>query len=96
MDETKKEQTNEQFTEMCKALGHPIRFAIIEFLMSHPSCITGDIVDVLPVAQSTTSQHLKILKAAGWIQGTIEGTASCYCLNREHVQWFKEAVKDLL
>lgn len=96
MDGTEKEGTDEQFVEMCKALGHPIRLAIIKFLMSHPSCITGDIVDVLPVAQSTTSQHLKILKAAGWIQGTIEGTATCYCLNREHVRWFKNAVEELL
>ena len=66
-----------------KALAHPARIAIIEFLLKKDKCICGDIVDELPLAQATISQHLKELKNANLIQGTIEGTAICYCLNQE-------------
>jgi len=66
---------------MAKALGHPARIAIMEYLVKVDSCICGDIVDVLPLAQPTVSQHLKELKNAGLIKGTIEGTAICYCVD---------------
>lgn len=66
---------------MAKALGHPARIAIIEYLLSVDSCICGDIVEVLPLAQPTVSQHLKELKNAGLIKGNIEGTAICYCID---------------
>jgi DNA-binding transcriptional ArsR family regulator len=66
---------------MAKALGHPARIAIIEYLLSVDTCICGDIVDVLPLAQPTVSQHLKELKNAGLIKGNIEGTAICYCID---------------
>src|SRR6476646_2227421 len=64
-----------------KALDHPARVAIVEYLLSVDSCICGDIVNVLPLAQATVSQHLKELKNAGIIKGSIEGTSICYCLN---------------
>jgi ArsR family transcriptional regulator len=66
-----------------KALGHPARIAIVEYLLKVDSCICGDIVNELPLAQATVSQHLRELKAANLIKGEIEGTAICYCLNQE-------------
>lgn len=64
-----------------KALAHPARIAIVEYLLQVNACICGDIVNELPLAQATVSQHLRELKNAGIIQGTIEGNAICYCLN---------------
>ena len=69
--------------QLFKALGHPARVAILQFLAKQKTCICGDIVDKLPLAQATISQHLKELKNANLIKGTIEGTAICYCLNQE-------------
>ena len=66
-----------------KALAHPARIAIIEYLLSVDTCICGDIVDQLPLAQPTVSQHLKELKNAGLIKGSIEGTAICYCIDEK-------------
>jgi len=66
---------------MAKALGHPARVAILEYLLQVNACICGDIVNVLPLAQPTVSQHLKELKNAGLIQGNVEGTAICYCID---------------
>ncbi len=77
---------------MFKALGNPIRFEILKFLATHPGCITGDLVDYLPIAQATVSQHLKVLREAGWIGGITEGPARCYCLNADNVAWFREMV----
>ena len=68
-----------------KALSHPARIAIIQYLLKVNSCICGDIVNELPLAQPTISQHLKELKNAKIIQGTIDGTAICYCLNSETI-----------
>ena len=80
---------------MFKAIGNPVRFEIVKFLVTHPGCISGDIVAYLPIAQSTTSQHLKVLKEAGWIQGVIEGTATCYCLDEERIHWFRDKVGEI-
>ena len=66
---------------LAKAIGHPARVAIIEYLMKVDTCICGDIVNELPLAQATISQHLKELKNAGIIKGTIEGNSICYCLD---------------
>ncbi len=68
---------------LLKALGHPARIAIIEYLLKAESCICGDIVNELPLAQPTVSQHLKELKNAGLIKGTVEGTSICYCLDEK-------------
>lgn len=74
------ERQNE-LSVLTKALGHPARIAIIEYLLKVDSCICGDIVNELPLAQPTVSQHLKELKNAGLIKGNIEGTSICYCIN---------------
>jgi len=73
-----------------KALSHPARVAIIEYLLTVDTCICGDIVNELPLAQPTVSQHLKELKNAGIIKGNIEGTAICYCLNPEMLKKFED------
>ena len=72
-----------ELATLFKALAHPARVAIIEFLLKNEKCICGDIVDELPLAQATISQHLKELKNANLIKGPIEGTTICYCLNQE-------------
>ena len=64
-----------------KALGHPARIAILQFLIKSNSCVCGDIVDQLPLSQSTVSQHLKELKNAGLIKGNIDGPSVCYCID---------------
>lgn len=74
---------------LLKAIAHPARIAIVEYLMNVESCICGDIVNKLPLAQPTVSQHLKELKSAGIIQGSIEGNTICYCLNEKTIQKFK-------
>ena len=71
---------NEMAT-LFKALSHPARIAIVEYLLSVDSCICGDIVNELPLAQPTVSQHLKELKNAGLIKGNFEGTSICYCID---------------
>ncbi len=73
------EEQNEM-ANLLKAMGHPARIAIIELLLSKESCICGDIVNELHLAQPTISQHLKELKNVGIIKGSIEGNAICYCL----------------
>lgn len=70
---------------LTKALGHPARVAIIDYLLSVDTCICGDIVNKLPLAQPTVSQHLKELKNAGVIKGTIEGNAICYCIDEKAI-----------
>lgn len=78
-----------EFATLFKALSHPARIAIIQYLLSVDSCICSDIVNELPLAQPTISQHLKELKNANIIQGTIEGKSICYCLNPNTFQKIK-------
>ncbi|MFN3528590.1 MAG: ArsR/SmtB family transcription factor [Bacteroidia bacterium] len=78
-----------------KALAHPARIAIIEHLLMVKTCVCGDIVDAVPLAQATISQHLKALKEAEIIQGKIAGTSVCYCLNENAFQEIR-AYFDLL
>lgn len=78
-------ETNEM-AEILKALGHPARLEIVHFLMKSSSCICGDIVEVLPLAQSTVSKHLSELKKAGIIKGTVTGNNICYCLDEKIIQ----------
>lgn len=83
---TKTKQFTEQQNrkaELYKALGHPARIAIIEFLINKNSCVCGDIVSELPLSQSTISQHLKELKNVGIIKGEIEGVKTCYCIDEK-------------
>ena len=85
----------QRLTKMMKALGHPARMQIVRYLSENPQCFTGDIVDVLPLAQATVSQHLKVLRDAGLICGAIEGPATCYCLDEGAFAWFNAQVKQL-
>ncbi len=84
-----------RLVNMFKALGNPTRFEIMKFLLTHPYCITGDIVNYLPQSQSTVSQHLKVLRESGWIEGEIEGPATSYCLHDDNIGWFREKVGDI-
>jgi ArsR family transcriptional regulator len=81
-----------RLARMLKALGNPVRFQIVEYLASNQACITNDIVRILPLAQSTVSQHLKVLREAGLIHGEIEGPATCYCLDPAGIQWLKDQI----
>ena len=81
--------TMEELAEMCKGLAHPARVAILAYLKSVDRCICGDIVDFLPLAQSTVSQHLKKLKQAGLVQGEVEGPRTCYCIDHEAWERFQ-------
>jgi DNA-binding transcriptional ArsR family regulator len=74
-------QRQNRLAAFAKALGHPARIAIVEYLLQHNSCICGDLVDELPLSQSTVSQHLKELKQVGIIKGEIEGVSVCYCID---------------
>ena len=85
----------EMFAIVCKALGHPVRLQIVEHLKRIDQCICGEIVDMLPLAQSTVSQHLKCLKEAGLVIGTVEGPRTCYCVNRNLLQRFKNTAGGL-
>lgn len=76
-----------RLAELAKALGHPARLRILQILASCRQCICGDIVDRLPLAQATVSQHLKELKRVGLIRGEIEGPRTCYCLDDDTVAW---------
>lgn len=78
-----------------KALAHPARIAILRILIQRNSCICGDIVDELPLSQSTVSQHLKELKSAGLIKGEVEGVKVCYCINDQAMKTLEEVFKDL-
>jgi DNA-binding transcriptional ArsR family regulator len=78
-----------------KALGHPARIAILQFLAKQKSCVCGDIVDELPLSQSTVSQHLKALKAVGLIKGNVEGPSICYCIDEKNWNKVKTALSDL-
>src|SRR5512142_649965 len=82
----------ERLVRMMKALGNPIRFQIMQTLAERQTCITQDIVDATPLAQSTVSQHLKVLREAGLIQGEIEGPATCYCVSAEGLQFLKTQI----
>ena len=93
LDITGEEQ--ERLVSMFKALGNPTRFEIMKFLVTHLGCITGDIVEYLPIAQATVSQHLKVLRQAGFVSGTVEGTATSYCLDEESIAWFRAKVGEI-
>lgn len=82
-------ENQNQLSNLFKALSHPARVAIIEYLLRVDSCICGDIVNELPLAQPTVSQHLTALKNANIIKGSIEGTSICYCLNTETLSKFE-------
>lgn len=74
---------------LAKALGHPVRVQIMRILAARNSCVCGDLVEHLPLAQSTVSQHLKVLKQAGLIQGEVDGPRICYCVEPRTLRRFR-------
>lgn len=88
----KKEQ---ELAAFAKALSHPARIAILKVLAQKNECICGEIVEVLPLAQSTVSQHLKELKNAGLVEGTVDGPRSCYCINWKAFEKFSNEIASL-
>ncbi len=76
-----------QLAKVAKVLGHPARIAILDVLLTAETCICGDLVEELGLAQATISQHLRELKSVGIIQGNIEGKSVCYCINPEQWQY---------
>jgi len=74
-----------ELAALCKALGHPARVRILEHLAEEHGCVCGRIVECLPLAQSTVSEHLKVLRSAGLVRGILEGPRTCYCLDRERL-----------
>ena len=87
--------TAEQFAQLAWAIAHPARVRIVRLLIARNSCICGEIVEQIPLAQSTVSQHLKILKESGLIQGEVDGPKVCYCINPDKLETLKKLVADL-
>ncbi|GIL21605.1 MAG: transcriptional regulator [Bacteroidota bacterium] len=85
-----------EVADIAKALGHPARIAILQYLAQQKSCMCGDIVDELPLSQSTVSQHLKELKNAGLIKGETEGPSVCYCIEPKTIVKARKLLGDLL
>lgn len=88
-------EADEELAALAKAVGHPLRVQILRILATRTSCVCGDIVDELPVAQSTVSQHLKVLKEVGLIRGEVDGPRVCYCLEPRTLRRFKALVGGL-
>lgn len=84
-----------QIAEYAKAFAHPARVAIIEHLLKKQTCICGDLVDVLPLSQSTVSQHLKELKRIGLIKGEVAGPKMCYCIDEKAWKVAREMLNDI-
>ena len=88
-------EANEILARLARALGHPARVAIVRMLLRREACVCGEIVDELPLAQSTVSQHLKTLKEAGMIRGSVDGPRVCYCVEPGAVALLKALVRML-
>ncbi len=82
-------ETEARTVALLRAIAHPARFRIVKLLAARQACVCGDLVDELPLAQSTVSEHLKVLKDAGVVRGTIEGPNTCYCLEPEALAWLQ-------
>ena len=90
---------DERLYQMLKALGNPVRLQIVRFIQQHPHCIGNDILlhlpDAVSRAQSTLSQHLKILRDAGLIEAECDGSATCYAINSECIGWLRQQLAEL-
>ena len=93
---TSGEEAESELAGMAQALGHPIRVAILRILIERQECICGELVDELPVAQSTVSQHLKKLKQARLIRGTVDGPRVCYCIEPSAMKRFRTLFDTIL
>ncbi|WP_242346627.1 ArsR/SmtB family transcription factor [Anaeromyxobacter terrae] len=89
------DEADEELSLLAKAVGHPARVQILRLLVRREACVCGDIVDELPLAQSTVSQHLKVLKEAGLVRGEIDGPRVCYCIEPRTLRRLKSLVGSL-
>ena len=89
------EEADDELAALSKALGHPARVKIVRILLRKSACICGDIVEALPLAQSTVSQHLKVLKEAGLIRGDVDGPRVCYCIEPRALRRLRALVAGL-
>jgi ArsR family transcriptional regulator len=89
-------ETDQHVAQIAKALSHPARIAILKELAERRTCICGEIVGVLPLSQSTVSQHLRELKQTGIIKGTADGTRSCYCIDWEVLNRYRDSLTSFL
>ena len=89
------DETAERLAGLAWAIAHPARVRIVRLLISRTTCMCGEIVDEMPLAQSTVSQHLKILKQSGLVQGEVDGPKVCYCINPEKLAALKSLVASL-
>ena len=83
---------DQEFARLAKALGHPARVRILRLLLSRDACYCGELVEELPLAQATVSQHLKVLKDAGLVVGEVEGLRTCYCASRDRLSELHELI----
>jgi ArsR family transcriptional regulator len=88
-------EDEERLASFCKALGHPARVRIMRILLEKQECVCGDLVELMPLAQSTVSEHLRILKEAGLVQGRIDGPRRCYCAAPDALESLKSLVESL-
>ncbi len=88
-------RSDERLVTMLRAIANPVRFRILQIMASRGRCQFGPLGDELPIAQSTLSQHLKVLREAGLIQGEVTGPAVCYCRDEENIAWFKRQIQEL-
>lgn len=86
---------HEELARLARGLAHPLRVQILKQVRDAGTCLCGDLVDVLPRAQSTVSQHLKILKESGLIQGEVDGPRVCYCVDERALERLKQLVREL-
>jgi ArsR family transcriptional regulator, arsenate/arsenite/antimonite-responsive transcriptional repressor len=86
----------DEIAVLAKALGHPARVQIFRILLEREECLCGEIVDRLPLAQSTVSQHMKVLREAGLIHGEIDGPRTCYCANVERLERLQSLLETLM
>ena len=89
------DESVEALAKLAWAVAHPARVRIVRLLIDRKTCVCGEIVDRLPLAQSTVSQHLKILKESGLIQGELDGPKVCYCINRDKLKELKAFIAGL-
>lgn len=85
----------QRLVNMMKASGHPMRFEILQFLISHPNCYTKDIVEHLPISQATVSQHIKQLRDAGWLASETVCQMTSHWLDEPNIKWLKKTVGDI-
>ncbi len=93
--ETLTASDQQRLLDMLKAISHPMRFAILQFLVANPNCYTKEIVEHLPIAQATVSQHIKQLREAGWLSSEAVCQMTYHWLDQANIDWFKQTVGEI-